>query len=369
MELKIAREELSRALYRAQGIVERKTTMPILSNVLLEAGADGLVVSAFDTEIGLTSRHRCEVLKEGAAALPGRYLHDIVRALPEPTLRVKRTPNGQIELVSGAARFRIVSTAAKDFPPLPTAEGVHFLTASADDLTQMIERTSFAISADETRYNLGGVYVEQEGQTLRMVATDGHRLALAEKTLKGGSAEAKLGRGVIIPKKGLLELRRLVSEEGGECELGFTPRSVVYRREGVQMVVRLLDGVFPDYRQVIPREHPRRLTLHRVLFAETLRRVSLVAADKASGVKFDVGENKLTLSSQNPDLGEAQEEMETKVEGAAMQMGFNARYILDVLNVLACEEVSLELSDELSPGLLKPIGEPGYLAVVMPMRI
>jgi DNA polymerase III subunit beta len=202
-----------------------------------------------------------------------------------------------------------------------------------------------------------------------MVATDGHRLALAEKTLKGGAPDAKLTRGVIIPKKGLLELRRLVSEEGGECELGFTPGSVVYRREGVQMVVRLLDGVFPDYKQVIPRENPRKLTLQRSLFSDTLRRVSLVAQDKASGVKFDVGDGKLTLSSQNPDLGESQEEIETKVEGAPMQMGFNARYIMDVLNVLSCEHISLELSDELSPGLIKPIGEEGYLAVVMPMRI
>jgi DNA polymerase-3 subunit beta len=369
MEMKITREELSLALYRAQGIVERKTTMPILSNVLLEAGQDGLVVSAFDTEIGLTSRHRCEVLKEGAAALPGRHLFEIVRALPDMAIKIKRAPNGQVEISSGAARFKIVSTVAKDFPPLPTAEGVQFLQMSADDLTQMIERTSFAISTDETRYNLGGVFVEQEGDVLRMVATDGHRLALAEKPIQGGASAAKLPRGVIIPKKGLLELRRLVSEEGGACELGFTPGSVVYRREGVQVIVRLLDGVFPDYRQVIPRENARRLMIHRVLFAETLRRVALVAQDKASGVKFDIGEGKLTLSSQNPDLGEAQEEMETKVEGAPLQMGFNARYLLDVLNVLSSEEVSLELSDELSPGLLKPTGEQGYLAVVMPMRI
>jgi len=369
MELKITREELSRALYRAQGIVERKTTLPILSNVLLEASTEGLVVSAFDTEIGLTSRHRCEVLKEGAAALPGRSLFDIVRALPESALRIKRMPNGQVEIVSGSARFKIVSTPPKDFPPLPTAEGVHFLEVAADDLTQMIERTVFAISADETRYNLGGVYVEQEGNVLRMVATDGHRLTLVEKTLSGGAPEAKLTRGVIIPKKGLNELRRLVSEEGGKCELGFTPGSVVYRREGVQMVVRLLDGVFPDYRQVIPRQNPRQFTLHRVPFAETLRRISLVAQDKASGVKFEVGEGKITLSSQNPDLGEAQEEIETKVEGAPMQIGFNARYLLDVLGVLSSDEVSLELSDELSPGVLKPVGEQGYLAVVMPMRI
>ncbi len=368
MEFKIAREDFTRTLQRAQGIVERKTTMPILSNVLLEVSREhGLVVSAFDTEIGLSSRTRCEPLKDGTLALPGRHLFEIVKSLPDATVIVKRTPNGQVELSSGGAKFRIVSTPAKDFPPLPSAEGAVFFPVSADELSVMIERTSFAISTDETRYNLGGVYVEQaDGGVLRMVATDGHRLSLSEKKI---STPLSLEKGVILPKKGLMELKRLLGEEGGPCELGITPGSAIFRRDGIFMVMRLLEGVFPDYRQVIPKESSRKVILKRTVLKDTLHRVSLVAQDKSSGVKIEVGDQQITVSSQNPDLGDATEEVPAQVSGAAMKIGFNARYVIDVLSVLTCDEIELGLSDELSPGLLKPVGETGYLAVVMPMRI
>ncbi len=368
MEFKIARDELTKALYRAQGIVERKTTMPILSNVLLEASREnGLVVSAFDTEIGLQSKARCEILKDGSLALPGRYFYDIVKVLPDPFVHVKRTPNGQVELVSGNARFKIVSTPAKDFPPLPSAPGAAYFPFAGDELLLMIERTQFAISTDETRYNLGGVFLEQtEGGAIRMVATDGHRLSMIERKL---DSPIKLERGIILPKKGLMELRRLLADDGGPCELALTPGSAVLRREGVLMIIRLLEGVFPDYRQVIPKESSRTLILKRPALIETLRRVSLVAQDKASGVKLEVGDGSLTISSQNPDLGEAQEQIEAKVTGAPLKVGFNARYLIDVLTVLTADEIQLDLLDDLSPGLLKPVGETGYLAVVMPMRI
>lgn len=368
MEFKIARDELQTALYRAQGIVERKTTMPILSNVLIEASRDqGLVISAFDTEIGVQSRNTCEILKDGAVALPGRYLFDIVKSLPAPTVHFKRTPNSQVEILSGAAKFKIVSAAAKDFPPLPTAEGVVFFPIQADELALMIELTQFAISADETRYNLGGVFFEQtEAGALRLVATDGHRLSLVERTL---AEPVTIERGVILPKKGLTELRRLLTEAGGHTEFGLTAGSAVLRRDGVMMVMRLLEGVFPDYRQVIPKENTRTVILKRSLLLDTLRRVSLVAQDKASGIKLEVGEGFLSLSSQNPDLGEAQEQLLAKVEGPPLKVGFNAHYLIEVLAVLTCDEVQIELSDELSPGLIRPVGDGGYLAVVMPMRI
>lgn len=368
MEFKIAKDDLVRALQRTQGLVERKTTVPMLSNVLIEASREqGLLVSAFDTEIGLQSRTRCETLKDGSLALPGRYLFEIVKSLPDATVMVKRTPNGQVEIASGSAKFKIVSLPAKDYPALPTAEGAIFFPVAADELTVMIERTSFAISSDETRYNLGGVFLEQaDGGALRMVATDGHRLSLIERKL---STTVKIDKGVILPRKGLLELKRLLQEDGGPCELGLTPGSAVFRRDGVLMIMRLLEGVFPDYRQVIPKEGARGVRVKRAVLKETLHRVSLVAQDKASGVKLEVGTDSLTLSSQNPELGEAQEQMAAEVKGEPLKVGFNARYLIDVLNVLTCDEVDLGLSDELSPGLIRPVGEAGYLAVVMPMRI
>ena len=368
MELKITVEELAKALYRTQGIVERKTTNPVLSNVLLEASKDGgLTVSAFDMEIGLIGQHRCEVLKDGAVALPARHLYDIVRSLPGPQVTLKRAANGQMEIQAGSARFKIVATPAEDYPALPRPEKQAAFEIAADVLEQMIERTSFDISTDETRYNLGGVFLEQaEKGGLRMVATDGHRLSLVERQV-GGSA--KLDKGVLIPKKGLLELRRLLGEEGGPCELGFTKGSAVFKRDGVVMVMRLLDGQFPDYRQVVPKESEKSVTVGRGALSDTLKRISLIASDKTSGVRLDLAEDHVTVSSQNPDLGEAQEELAAKVVGAGLKIGFNARYLIEALGVLSCDEIRLELADELSPGVVRPVGEEGYLAVVMPMRI
>jgi DNA polymerase III subunit beta len=368
MELKIPVQELTKALYRCQGIVERKTTMPVLSNVLLRADrTTGLTISAFDTEIGLTSEHRCEVLKDGVAALPARHLYDIVRSLGESDVLLK-AHGAQVELRSGAARFRVVSSPAEDFPALPGAGDAKLVEIAADLLAEMIERTSFAISLDETRYNLGGIYLEQpEGTNLKMVATDGHRLALIERELAGN---LHLTQGVIVPRKGLLELRRLLAEEeGGACHLGFTKGSMVFRRDGVQMVMRLLDGQFPDYRQVIPKEGSRVVKMNRQKLLESLKRVSLLSTDKSYGVRLELAPDKVTLSSQNPDLGEAQEEVDAAVTGGDLKIGFNARYLLDVLSVLSCDEIQLGLSDELSPGVIRPVGEAGYLAVVMPMRI
>ena len=367
MELKISVDELAKALHRTQGIVERKTTMPILSNVLLEARTeDGLRISAFDNEIGLIGQHRCEVIKPGAVAVPARHIYEIVRSLPEGTATLRRAANGQVEILSGSARFKIVATPAEEFPALPRPEGAIAFELEADILARMIERTQFAISTDETRYNLGGVYLEQSEAGIRMVATDGHRLSLVDQPVGGSPA---LERGVLIPKKGLLELRRLLAEEGPICQLGFTKGSAVFKREGVVMVMRLLDGQFPDYRQVIPRESERSVVLGREAFIQTLRRVSVVASDKTFGVRLELGEGKLLVSSQNPDLGDAQDEVAAEVKGTGLQIGFNAHYLIEAASVLSCDQLRLDLADELSPGVIRPVGEEGYLAVVMPMRI
>ncbi len=368
MELKISVAELKQGLSRTQGLVERKTTMPVLANVLLEAQKDtGLTLSAFDLEIGVVGQHRCEVLKEGAVALPARHFYDIVRLLPDPNVTLRRAPNSQIEISSGSSRFRIVSTPAEEFPALPKPEAGVGFELPADLLALMIERTRYAISTDETRYNLGGVYLEQlDRGVLRMVATDGHRLSLCEREVSGTE---KLEHGVLIPKKGLQELKRLLDEDGGPCQLAFNKGSAVVRRSSVVMVMRLLDGQFPDYRQVIPKESERAIQLSRGKLIETLRRVSLVSSDKTYGVRLEVDEGKIELTSQNPDLGEAHEEIEAEVKGGPIKAGFNAHYLIDALSAFSSDQIRIDLADELSPAVLRPVGENGDLAVVMPMRL
>jgi DNA polymerase III subunit beta len=375
MELKIGVPELARALARSQGIVEKKSTMPILSHVLLEAKAGtDLIVSSTDLDLAVSSEHRCEVLKEGAVAVSARHLYDIVKALPEQTVSLKKASNNYLEVRSGPSEFKIVGLPAEDFPALPKFDKVPFDDVDPTILLDMIERTSFAVSTDETRYNLNGVFFESSPEVLRLVATDGHRLSLSEKKL---GATFGLKRGVILPKKGLQELRKLLSEavesgeEKPEAKLGFVENSAIFRRPGVVLVMRLIEGLFPDYKQVIPKAGEKVVKLGRGRLLETLRRISLLSTDKAHAVKLELGKGVLRVQSQNPDLGEAKEEVPVDYAGEPLKIGFNARYIMEVLAVLKSQDVVLELADDLSPGVLKGAGEEdqGFTAVVMPMRI
>jgi DNA polymerase III subunit beta len=368
MEFRIAVDELKKALYRAQGIVERKTTMPILANVLVNAGKSGVSVTAFDLDIGVVSEHPAEVLKPGAVTLSAKYVFDIVQNLPEAHLTLKKLPNNYAEISSGSAHFKIVGMAPEEYPKLPKEESGQLVKVSGGTLLEMIKRTSFAISTDETRYILNGVLFEpREGGMLRMVATDGHRLALCERPLEG---DFKLKSGVIIPRKGLFELKRVLEEApDAECQLGFAESSALFKKPGLTMVMRLIDGQFPEYQRVIPKEGEKKLVLNRTRLLEGLRRIALLSADKSYAVKLSLSTDQLRITSQNPDLGEAKDDVPVTYRGAELNVGFNARYLMDALSVLDGEEVQLELGDEHSPGVLHAPDERTSLAVVMPMRV
>jgi DNA polymerase-3 subunit beta len=375
MELKIGAAELARALGRSQGIVEKKSTMPILSHVLLEAKKGGMLhVSATDLDLSVSSEHPCEVIKEGAVAVSAKHLYEIVRALPEAEVSLKRAGNNYLEVKSGPSEFRIVGLPAEDFPALPKFEKVAFVDVDPAALLGQIELTSFAASTDETRYNLNGVFFEPQGPVLRMVATDGHRLALSEKPLAGDYA---LKKGVILPRKGLHELKKLLAEaaeatgEKVETKLGFAENSAVYRRPGVILAMRLIEGMFPDYKQVIPKQGEKIVKLGRERLLQTLRRISLLSSDKSHAVKLDLAAGTLTVLSQNPDLGDAKEEVPVEYAGDPLKIGFNARYLTDVAAALKSDDIQIELADDLSPCVLRGAGpeDAGYTAVVMPMRI
>ncbi len=372
MELQIGKDEFQTALYRAQGIVEKKSTMPILASVLLEALEEGkLRVTAFDLEIGVQTLHRAEIRKPGGVALKHKELFDIVRSLPENNVVMRREPNNRVHITSGAAEFNLVGQPAEDYPPFPKIEKGNLTQIQTADLTEMIEKTQFAISADETRHNLNGVYIESSEGIVRMVATDGHRLSLVQRHFE---KTFNLKHGVIVPRKGLFELRRLLDEGGEDAQLGFTETSGIFQRGDVTMVMRLIDGTFPDYQQVIPKEAERTMTVDRPRLLETLKRMSLLSSDRTTNaVKLELSEGNLKVTSQNPDLGDAKEDIAVTYKGQPLQIGFNARYLMDVLQVVDAAQMNVELCDELSPGVLKPTGETGpgarYTAVIMPMRI
>ncbi|MGA9524045.1 MAG: DNA polymerase III subunit beta [Myxococcaceae bacterium] len=368
MEFKIAADELRKALYRAQGIVERKTTMPILANVLINATKTGVSVTAFDLDIGIVSEHPAEVLKPGAVTLSAKYIFDIVANAPEAQLTLKRLQNNYVEISSGSAHFKIVGMAPEEYPKLPREENAPLVQVNGNVLLEMIKKTQFAISTDETRYILNGVFFEPRPENkVRMVATDGHRLALVERELAG---DFKLKSGVIIPRKGLFELKRLLDEApDAECHLGFAENSALFKKSGLTMVMRLIDGQFPEYQRVIPKEGEKQISLPKLRFLEGLKRIALLSADKSNAVKIQLSDNQLRITSHNPDLGEAKDDLDAAYRGAELNIGFNARYLIDVLGVLESDEVVFELGDEHSPGVLHSPGDRSYTAVVMPMRV
>lgn len=375
MEFQIRTPELARALARVQGVVEKKTTMPILANVLIASkGKDAVTVSATDLEIALTADYEAKVKAAGAITVGAKALFDIARALPDGTTTLKSEANDWVEITSGKVRYRLVGLSAKTFPQLPRFEDVAFFDIEAKLLRLMIDSTIGCASTDETRYNLTGVYVErvEGGPGIRMVATDGHRLAVIERGLP---AAPVMRDPVIMPRKGLIEATRLLDESKDTVRLGFVQNSVVLETAAVTLTMRLVDGRFPDYAQVVPTSCAHTLVFERRDLIASVKRVSLLAPDKSSGLAMTVpseaDEIAVVLAANNPDLGEATEELvavHTLGSGKGLKIGLNARYLLDMLDAVGGEKVYLDLTDELSPGVLRA-EDAGFKGVVMPMRI
>ena len=376
MELRISVAELSRAVSLAQGVVQRKNTMPILSHVLLDARAEkeggALTLTATDLDVGVRTERACEVMQPGAVTIPARALADMVRELPGPDVTLKRLPNQHVEVKSGRTRARLLALSADEFPALPPYQDATFVTIDPTLLLDMVDKTLYAASQDETRYNLNGVYFEPPTSPdgpLTLVATDGHRLVRIERAVEG-AAGFGLKAPVILPRKGLGELRRILSGDAdGATELGFKDNHAVVRRGNTLLGMRLVDGQFPDYKQVIPKLSDKIVRLSRQDLVDSLKRVSVLAQDKMQPVKLAVGKDQLVVSCTNPDAGEISDDVPVEYAGQALEVAFNARYLLEALSSLTDKNVLLKLVDNLSPGLLVGVDEPRHLCVVMPMRL
>lgn len=371
MKMTVRTTELTRALYRVQGVADKKSTMPILAHVLLEASSEGrLTVSATDLDVGISGTYHADVKVPGSVAVHARQLFDIVKSLSGEQISFERQENFWLELSCGSSRFRLVGMAPDEFPALPAYGQVKTFRLPAAMLIEMIDQTIFCVSTDDNRHNLSGVYcIRPDEKTLRMVSTDGHRLALSERQLE---VTVPFTEGVIVPRKGFQELRRVIadsSEKLDEVELGFSQNSGLLRAGSVTLSTRLVEGQFPDYEQVIPREATKRARIPRLPFAEALKRVSLLSQARGHGVRVTLSQGKLELVAEDPEFGEARESLDVSYEGDSLTVGFNARYLLDVLGLMRDSDLILELTDDLSPGVVKPGDKSGFLAVVMPMRI
>ena len=370
MELSITKSELQAGLYLSQGIVERRTTIPILSNVLLEAAGGTLTVSATDQEIGVRRACSAKVKNPGTVTASARKLYEMVREFPDGDIVISGKDNNWIEVKAGKGRFRLVGLDPREFPEMPkaTAEGARLaVKISGETLSHMLEMTSFAISSDETRMSLNGILIEgTDNGHLRIVATDGHRLAMISRPIEGAST----GSGAILPRKAVGELRKILEADEHDIDLIVGDGVAYVMRGPVEMSMRLVEGEFPDYTQVVPKKSSKIAKVDAASLHAGLRRVSIVSGERSKGVKLDLEKGKLELSTINPDVGEGTEEVDVDYDGEPVHVGFNARYLIDVLSVLPGDKVvEIGLNDEVSPGVIRVADDAEYRYIVMPMRL
>ena len=367
MEFKIRKEEFLRGLYLAHGIADRKSTLPILANVLIRTeGKDKLLCGATDLNVTTLVTLGARVEKEGGLTVAARQLYEIVKGLPDDEVKVRRTEQNWAEIRAGKVEFKVVGISDRDFPKLPAIQEAEVSKVDSAVLREMIAKTIFSVSLDETRQHLAGVLFESDGTTARMVSTDGHRLSKVARPLPGGP---KLAAGVLIPRKGVIELRRAIETREAPSAIGIHDGNFVLKADDVGISVKLIDGQFPPYDQVIPKDNERAFTVSRLGFLDALRRVALMSSDKTFGVRLGLEKGKLRVESDNPDLGAAREEIDVAFKGTAVQIGFNARYFMDLLAEIETPEVRVELAGELDPAVVRPADGSDYVGVVMPMRL
>ena len=370
MELEIDQARLLSALSLAQTVADKRSTMPVLANVLLRATSDGhLVCSATDMMIALTESVAATVKSTGSVTVGVRHLHGVVRTLPPGTLRLRGLDNHWIELLAGRSQFKLMGMPESDFPELPEAgrgkKALAFTEVPAHLLSDLLVKTQFSVSTDEARVNLNGVLFECDGATATTVSTDGHRLTRYSCRFPG----PKLDKGIIIPRKGMLEIRRLLDRVQGDVSLGIGEQHLFVKAEELAMSVKLNNVQFPPYKAVIPTNHQRRVVVSREELLGALRRAEVMAPEKTATVRLQLAKGKLELTADNPDLGVAHQELPVDYDGEALVAGFNARYLIEILEVIDGPEVALEFQGELDPCVIKPVDGPDLLGVVMPMRI
>lgn len=368
MDLFIERDELGRGLARVQGIIERRSTHPLLSHVLLHARDTSLRVTATDNEIAFIGDLAANVTSQGQLAVDAANLFQIVRALPEPTVQLVSTANKRLEIRSGRSHFKLPGYAAEDFPPLPAFDAKGAAKISEGVLRRLVEQTSFSVATDDVRYGLNGAHLEglDGGKILRMVATDGHRLAAADGPVEGQMA---IQPRMLVPRKALAVLRKLLEEPDQTVELSFGEGAIRLARPDQTFWFRMIDGEFPDYHAVVPTDNRHRATMRRDELQAALKRVGILVQDRARAVKFSFGASDLEIEVHNVDRGEVHEIVPIELEGDPIQVGFNARYLGDVLGALGGDHVMLELAHPLAPCLVRDPDVSTAFFVVMPMRL
>ncbi len=368
MKFSVHRDPLLEALQKTQSVVEKRNTVQILANILCVVRGNELSLSATDLEVGVRITLPVENAEDGRLTLSAKYFFDIVKELPSNKLEITRKDNNWVEIICGKSKFNVVSLAADEYPSLPSFEERNYFDARTASLREMIDKTSFAVSTDATRYHLNGVFFEPlESNLMRMTATDGHRLSFVDKEVFLEMPEFK--RGIIIPRKGLQEFRKFLTDAPEAIGLAFERGYIFCQYENTHLFIRLIEGEYPDYRLVIPKAADKTAKIPRDPFMAALKRINLFANEKSGGVKVSLQNQLLTITSSNPDMGDAREEMDIEYAGESVEIGFNARYLLECLSVVVSKNLELHFKDRLSPGILRGEDQQNHTYVIMPMRM
>jgi len=363
MKFRISKEAFLDGLQKVQHVVSSRTTLPILSNVLLVAKDGRLQFTTTDLDVGITGSVEAQIEKEGATTLPAKRLVSIIRELPASEVEVSVDGKNHASIRSGPSFFKIIGLSDSEFPPLPDFEGAKVFKIPQQALRDGLKKTSYAISTDETRYVLNGIFTSFRDGKMTLVATDGRRLAMVDTDLEFPASHET---DVIIPTKAVQELQRLLGDSG-DVIVKLSDNQVSFAVGDSLLASKLIEGNYPNYRQVIPGDSNERVVISREALLETVRRVSLLSSDKSNSVKLVFSENRIEVTANSPDVGEAQESMDVIYQGPPMQIAFNPEFLQAPLRNLDSNDVYLDLIDEMSPGVLRIEGT--FLYVLMPMRV
>jgi len=374
MEVKIERDILLKAISRVQGILEKRSHMPILSTVLLTTKESNLEISATDLEIGLQNSYPAEIIKHGSITVSGKKLLDIARETNSLNIYLSERENNWVYISDNHAHYNLSCLPTDEFPVLTEPEGTIMIEIDSKILTEMISKTIYSITMEEAGFKLSGVFMERtdkDGEDyLRMTATDGHRLSLIDKKVSD-IQKIEIGNGVMIPKKGLIELSKLSLDEGNIL-LGLKQNNLVAKKEKALIVIRLLETKFPDYKNVIPvkeKDEINIININRQSLLDAMRRMMIIRTDQYQGVKMSIGVDYLGMASVNPDLGNVEEKIEIQYKGEQIEVGFNPKYFIDALQPMESDTVNLDIKDQASPCLITGDQDEGFLGLIMPMRL
>nr|WP_320114605.1 DNA polymerase III subunit beta [uncultured Desulfuromonas sp.] len=372
MKITTKKNDLLKGLTLVQGVVEKKKTLPILSNVLLEADQENsqLILTATDLEIGIKTHIEADIINPGKITISAKKLYEIVKELAESEITLKVKENNWVEIINGKAKFNIVGLSSEEFPLITDKSTDEKFIIDGITFKNIIDKTFYAISNDESKFNLNGIYLHSQvienDKYLKFVSTDGHRLALMQIKSDTNILNEK---GVIFPKKGLSELRKIIDQDEKEIELSILDNNAIINFGETTLVMRLIDGDFPDYNRVIPEISDTYCQINGEILLHTLRRISLLANEKSKGINIEFLQDEINVTSSNPEYGDATETIKTSYNGNNVKIGFNSKYLIDVISNVIDKDIKIYIKDNMSPCLILPEDSNNYLAVIMPMRI